>query len=255
MTQSDTARTFAELHRPGAPLILYNAWDAGSAKAITKADAAAIATGSWSLAHAQGFDDGQDMPLEFALHILARITTSVDVPVSFDFEAGYTDDPGTLATNMERVIAAGAVGVNFEDRVIGGAGLLSTQAQADRIAVLCKAARATGVPVFINARCDVFFQGAKPDTHADLMPEAIERAKAYAQAGADGLFVPGLITPDLICDICSATSLPVNIMQTGKAPDHRTLADLGVARISHGPAPYLTAMASVTEAAKSALAV
>lgn len=179
MTQSDTARTFAELHRPGAPLILYNAWDAGSAKAIAKAGAAAIATGSWSLAHAQ----------------------------------------------------------------------------AERIAVLCKAARATGVPVFINARCDVFFQGSKPDTHADLMPEAIERAKAYAQAGADGLFVPGLITPDLISDICSATSLPVNIMQTGKAPDHRTLADLGVARISHGPAPYLTAMAGVTEAAKTALTV
>ncbi|SLN60259.1 Carboxyvinyl-carboxyphosphonate phosphorylmutase [Falsiruegeria litorea R37] len=255
MTQSDTARTFADLHRPGTPLILYNAWDAGSAKAIAKAGAPAIATGSWSLAHAQGFDDGQDMPLEFALHILARITTSVDLPVSFDFEAGYTDDLGTLATNMERVIAAGAVGVNFEDRVIGSAGLLAVSSQAERIATLRRAAQSTDVPIFINARCDIFFQGAKPEAHPELMAEAIERAQAYAQAGADGFFVPGLVTPELIGGICAATSLPVNIMQTGNAPDHQTLADLGVARISHGPAPYLTAMAGVTEAAKAALAL
>lgn len=255
MTQSDTARAFTELHRPGTPLILYNAWDAGSAKAIAKAGAPAIATGSWSLAHAQGFDDGEDMPLEFALHILARITTSVDLPVSFDFEAGYTDDLGTLATNAERVIAAGAVGVNFEDRVIGGAGLHPVQEQADRIATLRKAAQATGVPLFINARCDVFFQGAKPEAHADLMDEAIARAAAYAEAGADGLFVPGLITPELIGEFVQATALPVNIMQTGKAPDHRTLADLSVARISHGPAPYLTAMAGVTDAATTALSI
>lgn len=255
MTQSDTARVFANLHRPGHPLILYNAWDAGSAMAIAKAGAPAIATGSWSLAHAQGFGDGQEMPLEFALHILARITTSVDLPVSFDFEAGYSQDNGVLATNLERVIAAGAVGVNFEDRVIGGKGLLPVQAQAERIAVLRGAAKATGVTIFINARSDVFFQGSKADAHPDLMDEVIDRAKAYAQAGADGLFVPGLTTPDLIRDICSATSLPVNIMQTGKAPGHRTLADLGVARVSHGPAPYLAAMAGLTEAANVALTV
>ncbi|WP_164660856.1 isocitrate lyase/phosphoenolpyruvate mutase family protein [Tropicibacter sp. Alg240-R139] len=253
MSQSDTARAFAELHRPGAPLILYNAWDAGSAKAIAKAGATAIATGSWSLAHAQGFDDGQDMPLEFALNILARITASVDLPVSFDFEAGYSDDLSTLATNMERVIAAGAVGVNFEDRVIDGSGLLAAATQAKQISTLRKAAQSTGVPVFINARTDVFFQGAKPNAHSDLMAEAIERARAYAHAGADGLFVPGLVTPDLIGEFCAATSLPVNIMQTGLAPDHQSLADMGVARISHGPAPYLTAMTGVTEAAKTAL--
>lgn len=253
MTQSDTTRAFAELHRPGAPLILYNAWDAGSAKAIAKAGAPAIATGSWSLAHAQGFDDGQDMPLEFALNILARITAAVDLPVSFDFEAGYTDDLSTLATNMERVIAAGAVGVNFEDRVINGGGLLATKTQAQRISTLRAAAQSTSVPIFINARCDIFFQGAKPDDHPDLMAEAIKRAQAYAHAGADGLFVPGLVTPDLIGEIVQATSLPVNIMQTGKAPDHQTLADLGVARISYGPAPYLSAMATVTEAAQKAL--
>lgn len=254
MSQVSIAERFAALHRPGAPLILYNAWDAGSARAIAKAGARAIATGSWSLAAAQGYADGQEIPLEFALQILARIAASVDLPVTFDFETGYAETKVNLATNTERVIAAGAVGVNFEDRRIGGTGLLPAEEQADRIATLRHAAEATGVPLFINARTDVFFQGSKPLDHPALMGEALDRARIYASAGANGLFVPGLVTPELIGTLCAETLLPVNIMQTGKAPDNVTLAGLSVARISHGPMPWITAMDGVTEAAKAALA-
>ncbi|WP_170336481.1 isocitrate lyase/PEP mutase family protein [Ruegeria arenilitoris] len=255
MTQSDKARNFAALHQPGKPLILYNAWDAGSAQAISKAGALAIATGSWSLAAAQGYKDGQDMPLSFATQILERMVGSVDLPVSFDFEAGFAEDLDTLANNIEQVISAGAIGVNFEDRLIGEVGLRSASDQADRIATLRRVADAKGIPLFINARTDVFFQGSKPEEHADLMKEAQTRAQSYADAGANGIFVPGLITPELIGNFCAEAPLPVNIMQIGQAPDHATLADLGVARISHGPAPYLAAMANVTNAATAALKV
>ncbi|MDP5219599.1 isocitrate lyase/phosphoenolpyruvate mutase family protein [Ruegeria sp. 2205SS24-7] len=253
MTQADKARAFAALHQPGTPLILYNAWDAGSAKAVAKAGADAIATGSWSLAEAQGYRDGEDIPLAFALQIAGRIATSVDLPVSFDFEAGYADDPEILSQNAGQVIESGVVGVNFEDRIIGGDALRSVEAQVARIATLRRVADHADLPFFINARSDVFFQDSTSGDHSALMEEALTRARAYAAAGASGLFLPGLVTPELIGEICTASPLPVNIMQTGQAPDHATLAKLGVARISHGPAPYLKAMAHVTEAAKKAL--
>lgn len=253
MDQTLLARNFCELHRRGDPLILFNVWDAGSAVAVARAGATAIATGSWSVAHAQGFDDGQDMPLEFALQILARIVVSVDLPVTYDFEAGYAENLKELETNAERVIAAGAIGVNFEDRMIGTTGLRGIAAQCDRIAALRRASQSTGIDLFVNARTDVFFRGAPPEAHADLMDEAATRARAYAEAGADGLFVPGLTAPALIDEICAASPLPVNIMQTGKAPDQTVLAALGVARISHGPAPFLATMTGLSEAAATAL--
>lgn len=253
MTQQDLAETFGSLHIPGTPLVLYNIWDAGSARAVAKAGATALATGSWSLAHAQGYDDAEDMPLDFALSILARIAATSDLPVSFDFEAGYAAGIETLAGNFRRVIEAGAVGVNFEDRIIGGDGLQSVEAQAERITTLREVADETGVPVFINARTDVFFQGAAPDTHGELMGEANARAVAYAEAGADGIFVPGLISAPLIETFCAAAPLPVNIMQIGQAPDIAVLATLGVARVSHGPAPYRDTMRGLTKAAESVL--
>lgn len=253
MTQVTQAQHFAALHTRGSPLVLYNAWDAGSARAVERAGATAIATGSWSLAQAQGYDDGENIPLEFALMLLARITSTNALPVSHDFEAGYASDLATLATNTERVIAAGAVGVNFEDRLPGGSDLQSITAQAERLTCLRRAAEATGVPLFINARTDVFFQGSKPEDHPSLMDEAKSRITAYADAGADGIFVPGLITAELIAEICDVSHLPVNIMQIGKAPDYATLAALGVARISYGPAPFLSAMNHVRKAAEVAI--
>jgi len=252
MSQNTQAQDFSSLHLPGRPLVLYNAWDASSAKAVAKAGATALATSSWSMARTQGYDDGENIPLEFALSLLGRITASNTLPVTHDFEAGYASDLATLATNTERVIAAGAVGVNFEDGLPGGAGLQSVSSQTARISAMRRAAEATGVPLFINARTDVFFQGSKPGDHPALMDDAKARLRAYAEAGADGIFLPGLITPDLIAEICVASPLPVNIMQIGKAPDTPTLASLGVARISYGPAPFLSASAALTEAAKSA---
>lgn len=238
--------TFAALHVPGDPLILFNAWDAGSARIVADAGASAIATGSWSVAAAAGYADGEALPLDDALAAAARIVASVDLPVTVDFEGGYAIAPDATAANVARLADTGAIGCNLEDRVIGGTGLHPADAQATRIA----AVRArVGDAFFINARTDLFLQ-AEPNAHdAALVEEAIARAHAYAAAGASGFFVPGLVDLDLLARICREQPLPVNAIVFPGAPPTAALAAAGVARISHGPGPYRLAMQALAEAA------
>ena len=248
MTPSDKAKAFAKLHIKGDPLVLWNIWDAGSAQAVAKAGARAIATGSWSVAAAQGAQDGQCLPMETALQTARQIVEAVDLPVSVDFEGGYAEAPEAVAANVARLMDTGAIGLNIEDRIVGGEGLHGIEAQAARLAAVRQMADARGVPLFINARSDVFFSGSKADP-ADLLAELLARAETYAAAGADGLFVPGLADPDLIRQICKTVALPVNVMRMDPDLDIAPLAQAGVARISHGPAPYMAAMKALTKAA------
>ncbi|WP_327085555.1 isocitrate lyase/phosphoenolpyruvate mutase family protein [Nonomuraea sp. NBC_01738] len=169
--------TFAELHRTGDPLLLPNAWDVGSAVAIAAAGAKAIATTSAGVAWSLGVPDGADLGAERQAAVIERIVGAVGVPVSADIEAGYDSVEATVAA----VVQAGAAGINLEDRV--GADLLDPAEQADRLA----AARAAGGSVWINARTDVYLAGSR------RLDEVQRRAEAYAAAGADSLFVPGLI--------------------------------------------------------------
>ncbi|NIJ34128.1 isocitrate lyase/PEP mutase family protein [Sphingomonas oligoaromativorans] len=247
MTQSDKATAFAKLHVKGTPVVLYNAWDAGSAKAIEAAGARAIATGSWSVAAAQGYSDGEDIPLDLALAIVARITASIQVPLTVDFEGGYSDDDATLVENIGRLLDRGAIGINFEDRVVKGSGLYGIDRQARRIGAIRSAADKRRVPLFINARTDLFLgRGGEP---ASEVGAALERAKAYAAAGASGYFIPGLKDEGLISRIVEGSPLPVNVMVTEGVPANERLADLGVARISYGPIPYIETQQSLQKAA------
>ncbi|GJL96606.1 MAG: phosphonomutase [Hyphobacterium sp.] len=248
MTQAETARAFHALHKKGEPLVLYNIWDAGSAKIVAEAGAKAIATGSWSVAAAQGYDDGQVLPLDTLLAIASRITASTALPVSIDFEGGYAKRPEFLAPNIASLIATGAVGLNFEDQIVGGEGLHSIEDQAHRIAAIRGVADEAGIPLFINARTDVFLKSKPPD-HARHMKEATDRCDVYAEAGASGFFVPGLVDPDLIGHMCAHTKLPVNAYMKDGAPSIAEMAKLGVSRISHGPGPYHQAMRDLTERA------
>ena len=127
MNQVEKAARFAELHVKGAPLLLYNAWDAGTAKSILDAGAKAIATSSWAVAEAQGYRDGESIPITFVEQIIARIVSAIDAPVSVDFEGGDSDDNGALAENVTRLFELGIIGINFEDRVVQGAGLALSQ--------------------------------------------------------------------------------------------------------------------------------
>jgi len=251
-TQIESARAFAAMHVPGDPLILYNAWDAGSAKAISDAGARAIATGSWSVAAAAGYEDREQIPLDLLTTIVRRIVASVDVPVTVDFESGYAAGGEPLEDNIRRIIAAGAVGINFEDQSMGAEAIYGIEEQASRVQAVRRAADASGVPLFINARTDVFLR-SDVSRHADHVEEAIARGKAYAGAGASGLLVPGVRDGALIERICRASSLPVNVLWFPELPPRDRLAAAGVARISYGPRPYREVMARLTEAAKLAL--
>lgn len=238
-SQYDKARLFHSLHVPFEPVILYNIWDAGSAKSVARAGARAIATGSWSVAAAQGYTDGQALPLDDALAIYARIVAHTDLPVTIDFEGGYATDPITIAENARRLLELGAVGLNFEDQVVNGVGLYSIVDQAARLRAVRQAADAINIPAFINARTDVFLKATPVTLHSELMDDAVARCAAYADAGADGLFVPGLTDKALIRQICEASALPINVMMTQNLAEFSDMAACGVARISFGPAPYI----------------
>ncbi|HEX8482134.1 MAG TPA: isocitrate lyase/phosphoenolpyruvate mutase family protein [Allosphingosinicella sp.] len=246
--QSDKARAFAALHRPGDPVILYNVWDAGGARAVAEAGAKAVATGSASVAAAHGFQDAEALPLTLAIANAQRVAAAVELPVTIDFEGAYGVEPETVATNIKRLADTGAIGCNFEDQVIGGEGLHPVEAQAARIGA---ARAAVGPDFFINARTDIFLK-TKAASHAPAaIDEAIARARAYAEAGASGFFVPGLVDLDQLAQICAASPLPVNFMAFPGAPEAAAVAAAGVARISHGPFPYKLAMKALKEAAEA----
>lgn len=239
---SDRA-AFAGLHRPGRPLVLVNIWDAGSAAAVAGAGAAALATGSASVAGALGYADGEAVPLPTLLSVVARIRAVSDLPLSVDFEAGYAESPEGVGANAARLAGLGAAGINLEDGIPPERGIRPPADHAGRIA----AVRAT-TDLFINARTDLFLQNPAK-AHAGLMAEALDRARAYAEAGADGFFAPGLADPALIAGLCRDCPLPVNIMAMAKAPPIAALAELGVARVSFGPFPWRDAMAGLARAA------
>lgn len=251
--QIERARAFHALHRKGDPVVLYNIWDPGSARIVARAGARALATGSWPVATAFGFADGEKIPLHMALENFARIVAAVDLPVTMDLEGGYGVAPETVAETVTRAIQAGAVGFNFEDQVVGGSGLHDIALQVERIEAAVAAVKATGVPAYVNARTDVFLQ-AKPDTHdAALLDQALERAAAYEKAGASGLFAPGLGDEELIGRLVEGTALPVNILAMPHVPPKARLAELGVARISHGGGAYRAMAQKFEELARAAI--
>ena len=244
-----TFRAFQALHVPGDPLVLVNAWDAGSALAVAEGGARAIATGSWSVAGAHGYGDGEALPLDLVLANAARIVAAVDLPVSIDIEGGYGDAPDAVAATIVRLVATGSAGCNLEDGRIGGDGLYSIADQAARIAAV---AEATGRHFFVDARTDLFLVTAR-EAHDALLAEAIDRGQAYEEEGAEGFFAPGLADLPLIERLCAALALPVNVLWFDGMPAIGDLAAVGVARVSHGPAPSRAAMRGLSEQARAAL--
>lgn len=241
---------FAALHRKGDPLILYNVWDAGSAIAVANAGAKAIATGSASLAGAQGYGDGQEIPFEGLLATTRQIAGCIDLPLSVDFEAGFAQTPDALAANASALRQAGAIGCNFEDRIIGGEGLVGLADQSARITAIADAG------LFVNARTDTFLgplmAGDDPNQSV-LVEQALARGKAYHKAGAGCFFIPGLSNPEMIAQVVDGVDMPVNVMRLPDMVPNSELAKLGTARISYGPGSWSAAMAGVEAAAREAL--
>jgi 2-methylisocitrate lyase-like PEP mutase family enzyme len=251
-TQAERAGAFGVLHRPGVPLLLPNAWDAGSAALIARAGAAAIATTSAGVAWSLGLADGGGLGAERCAAVVERVVAVVDdLPVSADVEDGYGADPEAVAATVTAVVRAGAIGVNIEDRPgHNGATLHAPAEQAERIAAARAAAERLGVPVWINARTDTYLAAVGPEERR--LTETLERAAAYAAAGADSLFVPGAADLDTIAELV-AGPLPLNVMVWAGAPSVTELAEVGVCRISLGSAIAQAAYAQAARATEELL--
>jgi 2-methylisocitrate lyase-like PEP mutase family enzyme len=252
ISQQDRAVAFRQLHT-SRPLVLPNAWDAASARVIERAGALAIATTSAGVSWVYGRGDGQQLRREEMIQAIRWIVQTVDIPVTADIEGGYgTGSARDVAETVQAVIAAGAAGINLEDSPgRDGELLLSPEAHAERIRAAREAALATGGDLVINARTDVYlFQVGAPETRFDA---AVRRANLYRAAGADCLFVPGVIDAETIAALVQAIDGPLNIMAGPGAPSVAQLGQLGVARVSVGPAITLAALAATQRAARELL--
>ncbi len=255
IAQRERANNLKNLHIKGDPSILFNIWDAGSAQAIQETGAKAIATSSWSVAAAHGYEDGEKITFDLALANLKRIIASVDLPVTIDLEGGYGRNPQEVQETVAKVIEAGAVGINVEDQIIGQEKLYSIEDQCARIKAAREVVEHASIPLFINPRTDIFLKADSVPHNDNHLEEAIERAAAYAEAGANGFFAPGLKDAQYIEKLCELSPLPVNIMVLPDTPSPKQLAELGVARISYGPGPYCQVMETLKEAGRKALSL
>jgi 2-methylisocitrate lyase-like PEP mutase family enzyme len=243
-TTAEKAALLRSLHVPGDPLILTNVWDAASARAVAAAPGVrALATASHAVSEARGVPDGEGLTVEQALEAARIIAGAVDLPVSVDFERGYAPDPAGVEANVRRLAEAGAAGLNLEDSVSDDA-MRPRAEQVERVRAARAGAETAGVPLSINARVDSLRRG-------ESIEEAIERANAYLAAGGDSAFVLGLDTAELVSRAVAEIDGPVAVIAWhGQLPLTR-LADLGVARVSFGPAPQAFAMAHLGRLAEN----
>ncbi|MFI6781116.1 isocitrate lyase/phosphoenolpyruvate mutase family protein [Micromonospora sp. NPDC050276] len=242
------AELFRSLHTPGSPLILVNAWDAASARIVAAAGVRAVATTSAGVAWSLGASDGDVLGRDAAVDLVGRITAAVSLPVTADIESGYGATPAEVGVTIRAVLDAGVVGVNIEDaRREGGSPLRDVSDQCDRIGAVRGAADAAGLPLFVNARIDTFLTGAGD------VDETVTRAAAYLAAGADGIFVPGVVDPETIRALVQAVPAPLNVLAGPGAPAVQELARLGVARVSLGSSVAEAAYTVARRAADEAL--
>lgn len=237
---ADHATALHALHHGAAPLLLLpNAWDPGSALLMQSLGAAAVATSSAAVAWALGCGDGDRLPVARLIALTEAMAERLRVPLTVDFEGGYSDDPQTVGASAAALIAAGAAGINIED------GCAAPELLARKIAAVREAAERAGVRLFINARSDVYLKGLVPPEQR--VDELLVRAERYAQAGADGLFAAGARLPDEIAAICAGTRLPVNILALPGVPAAAELGRLGVRRVSAGSGIAESAYARIAE--------
>jgi len=246
MSQSAKAEQFRKLHEGPEVLVLPNAWDAASAAIMADAGAKAVATSSAAVAWAYGYADGDLLPVDLVVATIAAVAKAAgDTPVTADIEGGFTDDLDQLSANVSRVIAAGAVGINIED---GGR---DPALHARKIAAVRAQAEKQGAALFINARTDVYLRGLAEGEAA--YEESVRRAALYAEAGADGIFVPGPTDAALIARLAAAIPRPLNVMGWAGTPKAAELQSLGVRRLSSATNPFRVAYAAMGRAVEAYL--
>lgn len=234
--QAKKAKAFLAMHKAGPVVLLPNVWDAASARIVEEAAYPALATTSAGVAFAQGFPDGQKIPVERMISAIAVIVAAVNVPVTADVEAGYGQKPEDAARTARLVIEAGAVGMNFEDATgEPDHPLTDLRLQLERIRAIREVAQNLGIKLVLNARTDVYL--AQVGDPAKRYDESLRRLAAYRDAGADCVFVPGLSDAETTRRIVADLQCPVNILAAAGSLSVRELADLGVRRVSLGSGP------------------
>lgn len=239
--QRKKADALRALHSGPEPLVLVNVWDAGSARIVEDLGFPAIATTSAGIAFSKGLPDGQKISSERMMAAVAEIAQAVNVPVTADAEAGYGDGPEHAAETARSVIMAGAVGMNFEDATgRPEQPLADLELQVERIHAIRESSASLGVSLVLNARTDVYLlQVGNPTKRYD---EAVRRLRAYRDAGADCVFVPGILDRKAIDRLVSDLGCPLNILAVPGSPSVGELTALGVKRISLGSGPMRAAL-------------
>jgi 2-methylisocitrate lyase-like PEP mutase family enzyme len=235
LTQREKAKQFYHLHHSGSLLILPNIWDCLGANLLESLHYPAIATASASVAFTNGYDDGQQISFDSVIELLKRIVSSVNIPVSADIESGFADDDVTLKENIKRLIAAGIVGINFEDTDKETNSILPIEVQCEKIKLVKKVSEEVSIPLFINARADVYLRGKEFDTPESKFEEALKRGRAYKTAGADCFYPIGMTRQEDIKGMVEQLQMPVNVITIPGIPELNILNEMGVARVSLGP--------------------
>ena len=224
--KAETAKNFHRLHDGPDVLLLPNAWDAGSARLMESLGAKAVATTSAGVAWTHGYPDGDVLPVRMLVATVVAIARTIRVPLTVDVEGGYSDDPAAVEETVARVVEAGAVGINIEDGS-GAPDLLCLKIERAK-----RAGQHFGIDLFVNARTDVYLRGLAPE--GKRVAEVLRRAELYRNAGASGIFVPGLCDRSEIRAVAADAGLPLNVMAWPGLPDAAELAQLGARRLSAG---------------------
>lgn len=232
---------FHQLHSQSHPLILANVWNAKSAQIAESSGFTAVATSSGAIAESLGYKDGENIPFSELLYMVQRIKASISIPLSVDMERGYTNDLELLNTHIQQLIDCGVVGINLEDAQ-------GEDIYLKKLSTIKNYLIKTNQQLFINARTDGFLQKLPSP-----LETTIKRATLYKEAGADGLFVPGVQDIEIIKEIVSSTTLPVNVVNANKSLSLAMLADCGVKRVSMAVLLYKASYKKVEVMAKEIL--
>jgi 2-methylisocitrate lyase-like PEP mutase family enzyme len=236
------AARFTTVHHAGTTLALPNAWDAASARVFEAAGAQAIGTSSAGIAFSRGYADGEYIPLAEMIDVVRRMVAVVDVPVTVDIEAGYGDDREAILATVRAVLEAGAVGVNLEDAPTGRPGRLrDVKEQAELISAARELAVQAGIDLYLNARTDVFW--LRLGESESRLEATLARLGTYCEAGASGVFVPGVTDAETIAALVTGARCPLNVLAGPGCPDIAGMTRLGVARVSVGSGPARAIMA------------
>jgi 2-methylisocitrate lyase-like PEP mutase family enzyme len=250
--QAEKAEQFRRLHHGPRMLLLPNAWDVASARILEECGHPAIATTSAGIAYSLGYPDGQRISRDEMLEVVGRIAHAIRIPVTADLEAGYGTTVKDMVETSKAAIEAGVVGMNLED-VTGEeeSSLADLRLQVEKIRAIRETATQSGVPLVLNARTDIYLMPIGPE--ATRFERTVKRLRAYRDAGADCLFVPGLYDLDTITKLVKAVEAPLNILASSVCPPFAELEKIGVARVSAGSGLMRAAMGLVQRVGKETL--